>query len=96
MQLIELNGKKVWSETGSKFNKPTVNKRYVKILFQCLDEAYIRDIYPNSKFPLEHQLRDMMRAELVTRYKKKGYRGYFYKTTSIGKDLLIATIKNTK
>lgn len=96
MQLIELNGKKVWSETGSKFNKPTINKKYVKILFQCLNEAYIKDIYPNVKYPLEHQLRDMISAELITRYKKEGYRGYFYKTTPAGKELLISTIKNTK
>ena len=81
-----LNG--VAMETASKFNRPTANRRYIKILALCLTYAPASLIYPNTKYPLMDQVRDMCRAGLLERYTKKGSKAYFYKTTRKGRDLI--------
>ena len=83
-------------ETKSTFKRASMNRKYVKILLQCLDYTHITKIYPNVKNPLEQQLRDMCRVGLLGRYEINNERGYYYKTTNLGKELLINVIKNTK
>ena len=85
--------KGVAMETASKFNRPTVNRRYIKILALCLTYAPASLIYPNTKQPLMDQVRDMCRAGLLERYTKKGSKAYFYKTTCKGQDLLFKTLR---
>lgn len=98
-EFIKVTVEKPWFsktgfETENKFNKPNPKKRYIKILMQCLEMTYIRGLYPNAINPLEAQIRDMRRTGLLDRYKTKGSRGYFYKTTDLGKELLVNMIKN--
>ena len=73
-------------ETASKFNRPTINSKYVKILALCLVPASSSVIYPGVKNPLMHQVRDMCRAGLLERL-TDGKR-YYYKTTAKGRDLI--------
>lgn len=80
-------------ETASKFNRPSVNRKYIKILALCLTYAPASLIYPNTKQPLMHQVRDMCRAGLLERYTKQGSKAYFYKTTQKGRELLIKALK---
>lgn len=80
-------------ETASKFNRPTMKRKYVKILALCLTYAPASLIYPNTKQPLMHQVRDMCRVGLLERYTRKGSKAYFYKTTQKGRDLLFETLK---
>lgn len=79
-------------ETASRFNSPTVDRKYIKILALCLVYAPAKLIYPNTKHPLMHQVRDMCRQGLLNRYTKKGDRKYYYKTTNKGTKLLISTV----
>jgi hypothetical protein len=81
------------AETGNKFNKPNKNRKYIKILALCLTYAPAKLIYPNTKQPLMHQVRDMCRAGLLERYQRAGDRKYYYKTTSKGADLLIQALE---
>ena len=75
-------------ETGIKFNRPTRDRKYIKILALCLTYASATLIYPNTKHPLMHEVRDMCRAGLLERYSRAGSKKYYYKTTMKGMDLL--------
>lgn len=81
------------SETGNKFNRPNTNRRYVKILAMCLTYAPASVIFPNTKHPLMHQVRDMCRAGLLERFKRTGDRKYYYKTTSKGRELILKALE---
>lgn len=76
-------------ETNCKFNKPTIDRKYIKILALCLSYTPANLIYKGVKNPIQKQLRDMVRAGLLERYTKKGETSYFYRTTSKGQDLII-------
>jgi hypothetical protein len=80
------------AETGNKFNRPTSKRRYVRILALCLIPLPAKVIFPNTKHPLMHQVRDMCRAGLLERYKCEGKPGYYYKTTPAGFDLLAKAV----
>ena len=84
------------SETGNKFNKPTLKRRYVKILAMCLTYVPAKVIYRGVKNPLMHQVRDMCRAGLLNRYSKEGDRKYYYKVTNDGIELLMKALKEGK
>ena len=79
------------AETGCKFNRPTPNRKYIKILSICLTPASMAVIYPNVKNPVMHQVRDMCRAGLLDRL-TNGKR-YYYKTTVKGRDLISKAIR---
>lgn len=81
------------SETGNKFNRPTKDRKYIKILAKCLTYAPASVIYPGVKNPLMHQVRDMCRAGLLERFKRTGDRKYYYKTTRKGQDLIIKALE---
>lgn len=76
------------AETGNKFNRPNVKRRYIKILALCLSYASAKVIYQGVKNPVMHQVRDMCRAGLLDRYTRAGDKAYYYKTTARGYDLL--------
>ena len=80
-------------ETGIKFNRPTKDRKYIKILALCLVYAPASLMYPNTKNPLMHEVRDMCRHGLLERYQRAGSKKYYYKTTKAGQDLLFKTIQ---
>ena len=82
----------VKSETKCKFNRPTPERRYIKILAICLSYATARVIFPNTKQPLMHQVRDLCRAGYLDRFTRGNERRYYYKTTHKGRELLIKAI----
>jgi len=81
-------------ETRSKFNRPTRDRRYVKILALCLMYATAGMMYPHTKHPLMHQVRDMCRYGLLQRYRRTGSRAYWYKTTAKGINVLEKALRN--
>ena len=81
-------------ETNCKFNRPTLEKKYIKILSRCLSYASREVIFPGIKAPLMHQVRDLCRAGLLERFTSDQSSGYFYKTTAKGRDLIVAALKN--
>lgn len=81
------------AETGNTFTRPNRNRKYIKILALCLSYATASMMYPNTKQPLMHQVRDMCRAGLLERYSRTGSRAYWYKTTPKGQDLLIKALE---
>ncbi len=99
-ELIKVNVEQPWyvwrkeggAETGNKFNRPTVKRRYIRILALCLIPLPAKVIFPNTKHPMMSQVRDMCRAGLLDRYKVNGERCYYYKTTHAGFDLLAKAI----
>ena len=83
-------------ETGATFTRISPERKFVKILIQCITYQTSRDIYPNTKAPLMHQMRDMCRAGLLQRYtndEDKKFR-YYYKTTQKGKDVIRQAYNN--
>ena len=80
-------------ETKSTFTRGTRNRKFVKILALCLTYAPAKLMYPNTKYPLMQQVRDMCRHGLLERYKRCGDRKYYYKTTKKGQDLLISILE---
>lgn len=78
-------------ETGNKFNRPTKDRRYVKILALCLVPCPAKTIYPDVKNPLMHQVRDMCRAGLLDRLTDG--RRYYYQTTQKGRDLILEALE---
>ena len=81
------------AETNTKFNKPSRERRYIKILALCLTYAPAKLMFPNTKNPLMHMVRDMCRAGLLDRYTRRGDRKFYYKTTHKGQDFLIKTLE---
>ena len=79
--------------THCKFNKPTANRKYIKILARCLSYATMGVIYPNVKHPLTHQLHDLWRYGYLSKYKKQGDRHVYYKTTTKGHDLILKSLE---
>lgn len=80
-------------ETNSTFTRGTRDSKFVKILALCLTYAPAKLMYPNTKNPLMHQVRDMCRHGLLERYQRAGDKKYYYKTTQAGRDLLFSIIK---
>ena len=71
---------KDYRETNCKFNHPTFDKQYVKILIFCeWERRTAREIYPNTKAPMQEMLRDMVREGLLERT-TDGKRNYFLTT----------------
>lgn len=81
-------------ETGNTFTRPNRNRKYIKILALCLSYATASMMYPNTKQPLMHQVRDMCRHGLLQRYTKKGSRAYYYKTTDLGRQVLLEALED--
>ena len=81
------------AETGNTFTRPNRNRKYIKILALCLTPVPVSLIYPNTKNPLQHQLRDMCRAGLLERLERAGERKYYYHTTHKGQDLIIKALE---
>ena len=81
-------------ETKSTFTKPTRDRKYVKILALCLTYAPAKLMYPNTTQPLMHQVRDMCRHGLLQRYTKEGSRAYYYKTTDLGRQVLLEALED--
>ncbi len=77
-------------ETEATFTRINKKRMFVKILVKCLDFQTSRTLYPNTRYPLMHQVRDMCRAGLLDRYintDDKRHR-YYYKTTKRGLDVI--------
>jgi hypothetical protein len=84
-------------ETNLKFNRPTVNRDYIKILARCLSYADKNIIYPGVRNPLMHTVRDLCRHGYLERFIADNKRNkYYYKTTMKGVDLLMEAIKNSQ
>lgn len=81
------------TETGCKFNRPTRNRRYIKILALCLVPCPAKVIYPGVKNPIMKQVRDLCRAGYLDRMVVEGERAYYYKTTHSGTDLIIKALE---
>lgn len=80
-------------ETNTKFNHPSVNKKYIRVLATCLTYAPAKIIYPNVKNPVMKQVRDLCRAGYLDRYAREDDHKYYYKTTRKGMRLLAAAVK---
>ena len=69
-----------YRETGCKFERPTPERDYVRILALCLPcPRTAKSIYPGVKNPMQSMLRDMCREGLLERL-TDGKRNYFLTT----------------
>jgi len=76
------------TETGCKFNQPTRDRKYIKILALCLVPCQAKVIFPGVKNPIMKQVRDLCRAGYLDRLEAEGERAYYYKTTIKGFELI--------
>lgn len=77
---------KDYRETNCSFSKPTPEREYIRILAHCTPcPRTVKSIYPNTKYPMQEMLRDMVREGLLERY-TDGRRNYFL-TTNKGFEL---------
>lgn len=79
--------------THCRFNKPTKDRKYIKILLRCLSYATAGVIYSGVKHPLTHQLHDLWRYGYLNKYRKNGDRHVYYKTTPQGHDLILKALE---
>lgn len=71
---------KNYRETKCKFNNPTPERDYIRILAHCTPcPRSVKSIYPAVKNPMQKMLRDMVREGLLERY-TDGKRNYFMTT----------------
>jgi len=84
--LVQFGGSRF--ETPAKFNRPTKDCKYVKILALCLTYATAKMMFPHTEHAIMHMERDMCRHGLLQRYTRKGSRAYWYKTTAKGLKVL--------
>ena len=78
-----------YRETTCKFERPTPERDYVRILAHCLPcPRAVKSIYPGVKNPMQSMLRDMCREGLLERL-TDGKRNYFL-TTDKGFELFKA------
>lgn len=69
-----------YRETNCRFNAPTPERDYIRILECCIPcPEPVSDIYPGVKHPLQKMLRDMCREGLLERF-TDGKRNYFVTT----------------
>ena len=89
-------------ENYTLLKKPTVARRYIKLMAQCLDYQTAQELYPNVQHPMCHQLRDLCRLGYIDRYQltvptgRRGQRPYFYKTTPKGMALIVAVYNSAQ
>lgn len=80
--------------TGSTYEKPTVKRKYIKILLTCMSYASPAVIYPGVKNPLSHQLHDLWKNGYLAKYNRLGNnKNVYYKTTNKGIELIIKALK---
>ena len=84
----EFYGYKNYRETTTKFNNPTPERTYVRILARCTGQKRTaKELFPGVKNPVMHMVRDMVREGLLERY-TDGRRNYYF-TTKKGFDLMV-------
>ena len=79
--------------THCKFNKPTTDRKYIKILARCLSYATASVIYPNVDHPLTHQLHDLWKNGYLKKFKRVGDHRIYYKTTNSGQELIMKALE---
>lgn len=81
-----------FNETNCTFDRPTMKRKYIRILALCLNFTPISLIYPNVKNPIQKQIRDLCRQGYLARYQADDNR-YYYKTTTKGQRLLARAVE---
>lgn len=67
---IPYRAQKGWPEYGSRLTckYPTKDRKYIKSLSNCRNFATMKDIYPNVKNPLSHEIHKLWRLGYVKKY----------------------------
>lgn len=89
-------------ENYTLLRNPTPERRYIKLMAQCLDYQTVRELFPNTTHAVCHQLRDLCRLGYIERYEliepngQPGPNPYVYRTTPKGLCMVIKAYNNVQ
>ena len=93
--IVDRNTAELSYGTNCTFKKPTVNKKYIKIISLCLVPAPTTLIYPGIKHPISHQLHDLWVNGYLDKLRVAGDRKNYYKATVKGVGLILEAVEKS-